>query len=241
MSNAPFGNTKHDFLPAREADLLAWSLNFNDLINTPPGPGIFGLTPAQATAYTALHDAYATAYTRAVNPSTNTRSSIVAKNDAKKALKAYARMLARLVRATPEVTNGQRGELGLTVPDPDLTPVQRPSDPPVVSILPSMGRTVRIRLRDKAEPMRKGKSPGVAGAAVLSYVGDEPPQRMAEWTFHGNATRRFFDVRFDVQVPPGAKAWIVAMWFNTRGEFGPASAMQCTRIGEGIGSFAMAA
>jgi hypothetical protein len=68
----------------------------------------------------------------------------------------------------------QRVQLGLTVVDEELTPVARPSDPPKLSLLPSFGRTVRVRLRDMSSPDRRGKPDGVAGAAVFSYVGEQP-------------------------------------------------------------------
>jgi hypothetical protein len=236
---------KHDFLPSREADLLAWSANFDSQINSPPGPAQFGLTVAQANAYTALHHAFVAGYTAANNANTNSRATIGAKDDAKRALKASARMLARLIRATPGVTSDQRLQLGLTVPDRHLTPVARPSDPPIVIILPSIGRTIRIRLRDKESPTRRGKPPGIAGAAIMSCVARDDdnslPARQADWTFHGNATRHFFDVNFDSEVPAGAKIWIVASWYNTRGQLGPTSTPQCTRLGEGMAKFASAA
>ena len=237
---------RHDFIPAREANLLAWSRNFRDEINAPPGPGRYGISVGQAAQYSVLHDAYSAAYTAANNPNSNSKSTIVRKNQAKKELKANARLLARLVRATPGVTMAQRAELGLTVPDPHLTPTTRPSDPPELYVLPSLGRTVRIRLRDKAAPDRLGRPPGVAGAAVLSYVARMPgetqaPGDISQWTFHGNATRRYFDVRIASTVPAGAKMWIAAMWYSTRGVLGPASTAQAIRVGEGVSSFRNAA
>ena len=80
-------------------------------------------------------------------------------------LKAEARRLARIIRAAPGVTNAQRSQLGLTVPDKIPTPAARPSDPPVLSIVPSIGRTVRIRLRDKREKF-------VAGVTIADPVQD---------------------------------------------------------------------
>ena len=48
------------FIPAREADLVAWSTNFNTLISATPTA--FGLVAAQATAYATLNTAFDTAY-----------------------------------------------------------------------------------------------------------------------------------------------------------------------------------
>jgi hypothetical protein len=223
---------QHDFIPSRENELLAWSRQFDGQINATPAN--FGLTPAQASAYTALHDAFAAGYANATNPTANSKANIIAKNQAKAALKAYARMLARLVRATPEVTNAQRGQLGLTVPDPDLTPVPVPAEPPLLIVMSTSGRVVRVRLRDKFAPTRRGKPPGIAGAAILSYTGETTSARMSDWTYHGNATRTQFDVNIPSNVRPGSKVWFVAQWYNTRGERGPASTAKATYIGDGV-------
>lgn len=192
-----------------------------------------------------MHDAFAAAYAAAKNPSTNSKVAISAKNDAKKALKAEARKLARTVQAAPGITNAQRGELGLTVPDSHLTPVTRPSDPPILAVLPSIGRTVRIRLHDKSSPDRLGRPLGAAGAVIMSYTGqteeDSVPANMANWTFRGIATRRYFDVNFDADVPAGALVWIAAMWFNARGQLSPLSIAQSVRVGDGVSKLRLAA
>src|SRR4030095_15264680 len=70
-----------NFLPSREADLVTWSTNFNTKIVA--APTTYGLTAAQATAYTALHNAWTSAYQTANANSTRTPSSITAKNQEK--------------------------------------------------------------------------------------------------------------------------------------------------------------
>ena len=249
MSSNAKTDPRHDFLPARDADLLNWSRNFDQQINTPPGPGAFGISALQAAQYTVLHDAFAAGYANATNANLNSKAAIGAKNSAKKALKAEARKLARIVQATPSVTNDQRGKLGLTIADPHMTAIARPADPPIVSVLRSLGCIVRIRLRDKSSPDRLGRPPGTAGAVIMSYTAQpqgEPremkaPANMANWTFRGIATRRYFDVNFDADVPAGAKVWITAMWFNTRGQLSTPSTPQAVRVGEGVAMLRMAA
>lgn len=221
-----------DFIPEREAELLDWSRNFREQIVARPVE--LGLSAEQAAAYALLDDAYAQEYMLSQTPSTRTPVQIRRKNEAKKALKADARRLARIIRATPGVTNDQRGGLGLTVPDADMTPAARPSAPPVVSLMPSVGRTVRVRLRDKASPTRRGKPPGTAGAAVLSYVGEHPSDRRSDWSFEGNHTRPIVSINFGPDIPAGAKVWIAAQWYNTRGQTGPMSAAVNVRMQNGV-------
>ena len=69
MSGNAKTDPRHDFLPAREADLLAWSRNFRDQINLSPQQ--FGLSGPQAAHYATVHDAFAAAFARAHNPGTS--------------------------------------------------------------------------------------------------------------------------------------------------------------------------
>src|SRR5580704_16235065 len=59
--------------------------NFNALIVATPTA--YGLTTVQATAYTALHTAFVTAYNAANSDSTRTPAGIITKDAAKAALK----------------------------------------------------------------------------------------------------------------------------------------------------------
>jgi len=104
-----------NFVPTREADLLAWSRNFDNLITATPTA--YGLTAAQATAYTTLHTNFANALQLATEPSTRTPVAVRDKNIAKDALidgPGGIRELARIVQATPTVTDGQREALGIS-------------------------------------------------------------------------------------------------------------------------------
>jgi hypothetical protein len=71
-----------------------------------------------------------------------------------------------------------------------------------------------------------------SGSSAIS-----PHQAHCNGRFHGNVTQRLLDA----QMSAGAKVWIIASWYNTHGQLGPASMPQCTRIGEGVGKFAAAA
>jgi hypothetical protein len=64
---------------------------------------------------------------------------------------------------------------------------------------------------------------------------------MAEWTFEGNMTRPVFAIDLDSAVPAGARVWIAAMWYNTRGQCGPVSAAKSVRVQDGVAKFQQAA
>ena len=223
------------FPPAKEAELLAWSSNFASKIAATPT--VYGLTAAQATAYAALHSTFSAAYVLAIEPDTNSRTAIQAKNTAKENLMSApggARELVAIVQAFPGTTDEMRVELGLKVRDVEPTPVPVPRTAPALTIVSTVGRTVKVRLRDIDNPDRRGMPDGVDGASVLSFVGDEAPDDPMEWSLLMNVSRTSFDVEFPLTVPGGSKVWLTAFWFNQRKESGPAAAFQSTNIAGGL-------
>jgi hypothetical protein len=220
-----------DFIPAREADLVTWSANFSTRISATPTA--FGLTAGQATAYATLNTAWATAFTAASNDATRTPSAIITKNDARDALVANARMLAKIVQGYPAITNTQRSDLGLTVPTDEPTPINPPTEPPVLEVVSVIGRTMKIRLSAVGSE-RRGKPEGVSGATVLSFVGSTPPVAIGDWKFEGSITRTTFDVEFPTSVPAAAQVWLCAFWFNPRSQSGPACTPVSAYIAPGV-------
>lgn len=224
------------YIPSREADLVTWSTNFDSKIAATPTA--FGLTAGQATAYTALHGAFFTAYTTANDPRARTPVTIEEKNLAKQALINGAggiRALVGIIQNFPALTNAQRIDLGITVPDVDPTPVPVPEFAPDIDIVSTMGRTVRIRLHDsQAPPGTRAKPDGVSGATVFSFVGDEPPADIAQWQFQTNTTRTVVDIEFPATVENGAQVWFTAFWRNPRDESGPATTPVTTHIPGGL-------
>ena len=220
-----------NFLPARDSLLLDWSNNFNTKITATPTA--YGLTAAQATAYGTLHTAYSNAYTTATAPSTRTRGTIAAKNSARTALKANARLLARIVQATASVTAQQKIDLGLTPRDVVPSPINTPTEAPVLEIVTAIGRTIKLNLRSVGSE-RRGKPDGVHGASLFSFVGAAPPADISAWTFEGSTTRTSFDVEFPATVAAGSQVWLTAFWFNPRSQSGPACTPVSAYIAGGV-------
>jgi hypothetical protein len=212
-----------DFLPHKDAELLAWSVAFSEQITATPTA--FGLTAPQATAYAALHTAFATALATVTNPLTRTRGGVSAKNVARTTLKTSARDLARIINAFPAITNQQRIDLGLNPRTGAITPINPPTEQPKLSVVGAVGRTLKVKLQGQ-DTSRRGKPAGVTGASVFSFVGSAAPAAMNDWTFEGSTGRTSFDVEFPPTVPAGAQVWLTAFWFNPRSQSGP----PCTPI-----------
>jgi hypothetical protein len=221
-----------NFLPSADAQLLAWSVNFNTLIVATPTA--FGLTAAQATAYTGRHDAYASAYQTAFDPNTRTGPAIEAKDLAKKALDAEARELVRIVQAFPSLTDDQRRSLKITVRK-SRTPTPAPSVRPGMDLISVSMRTVTVHIHDSASIAKRGKPAGALGAKVYTFVGSDYPSDPTLWDYQGDTTRAKHEITFPDSVPSGAQVWVCAAWYNRKGETGPASVPITTNV-QGGGS-----
>ena len=185
------------FLPVREPELVVWLENFKS--RTTLSPLIYGITVGQATIFGGLTDSFVAAFNLCNSDATNSRSNVLAKNSAKTAVIANARLLSGIIQKFPGTTNQMRGDLGLTVPSVPA-PVPVPVVTPAIDILKVSGTTVSIKIH-KGDSSKRGKPPGVAGAYIYTYVGDTAPGDIAAWTFQGCATKTTFDVPLSGNAP----------------------------------------
>lgn len=223
------------FPPRRDSDLLNWSRFFATAITA--SPALYGLDAAQASDFAALQSAYASAYSVARSPTTNSKANITAKNEARHALlegENGAWELVPIVQAHPGVTDGMRSQLGLRPVDRHRSQIGPPHSAPALSILGTLGRSIKVRLRDIEHPDRRGKPDGMEGAVVLYHVGDTCPADRNEWMFALLVSRPVFDFELPWTVPAGHKVWLSAFWFNARKESGPIAAPRSAIVGEGL-------
>jgi hypothetical protein len=215
------------FLPRTDGAFATWALNFRTLIGA--DPAMYGVTVDQSTQLLQLQQAYAMAYQEAIEPSTRTKGKILAKNDARDALKTFVRFLAKVVEGQPTVTNEQKVDLGLNVRK-NPTPVPPPPFAPDIDILSLVGRRLTLRLHNSQTVGHRRKPAGVKGATLFSYVGEAPPVRVDDWKFEGSTTKTVVTVDFAADLEPGTKVWVTCFWFNGRSESGPAATPMSVRI-----------
>jgi len=189
------------FLPSRDSLLLAWSANFSTRITA--DAVALGLTAAQATAYATLQTNFETAMA-AIAPGDRSKSLVATKNAARLALKTSARLLAKIIQGQASVTDAQKIELGLNVRSAP-TPIPPPADAPGITILSTVGNTVKLRLFDAVDSANRGRPAGTDGASVFSFVGAAAPTEESEWNFEGVTSKTKVDVTFPEGTAPGAK------------------------------------
>jgi hypothetical protein len=178
------------------------------------------------------------AYNTAKNSLTRSPANIITKNAAKRAMIVEARQLAGVIQKFPTITNTQRSELGLTVPNTP-SPVPVPSSQPAMEITSVSGWTVSLRLHDSTSGTKRGKPAGVSGASLFSFVGAIAPAEIALWKFEGSTGRTKINVSFDSSNAPGTKVWLTAFWFNNRKRSGPACDPISTNLQGGSVSMAI--
>ena len=224
-----------DFIPHTDADLLAWGDNFSTLISA--NPTGYSLTAAIATELAGKQAAYASALAAATNPPTRGGATIHVKDEARTDLVAYCRQLARVIQGSMIVTNAQRYNLGLTVKDQTPSPINPPTEPPVLEVASVTGRMLKLVLREQGSE-RRGKPAGVAGATLFSYIGATPPASLRDWTNEGMVTRTNFDFEFAPTVAAGSQVWLCACWYSPRAQPGPTCLPISTYLGGGVSAAA---
>jgi hypothetical protein len=222
--------------PNTDSGLLAWSLNFLNLITATPTA--YGLVAGDATNYNTVHTAYATALA-ACDPTVRNKPAVITKNAARDNLKNSATLLANKIYSTASVTDSQKTQLGIP-PRAEPTPIPAPSSWPVLDVVSVNAWTAKIRLRDADSGSTRGKPAGVFGASVFSFVGETAPTDIGAWKFEGNTGRvKEIEVVFPSTLAKGTTVWFTAFWFNGRKQSGPA----CAPISANLpgGSVSMAA
>jgi hypothetical protein len=220
--------------PSTDSGLLAWANHFGTTIAAGP-PTIYGLTSTQSTAFTAAVTSFQTALT-ACEPTVRNKAATAAKNSAKASLKIMATQLANIINGQPTVSDAQKIALGLTV-RATPSPVPAPANPPELDIVSVTGRTVKIRVHNNVT-MKRARPAGVTGTTVFTYIGMTPPGDVTLWTFQGNTSKTVVDVAFPEATPAGSAVWLIAFWYNGKGQSGPACSPVSTYLAGGSVSMA---
>lgn len=220
------------WLPTRESEMLTFVGEYLGTLGATT-PADYGISEAQAGALSVALEAFDNAYATANNPTTRSPANIEMKNEKKAALVALIRELVRVNQSWPEMTNGKRAQLGISLRGNEPTPIPAPQVAPQLDITGVTGRTVHLRVRD-AESGKRRKPEGVYAVTILRYVGSTIPADMDEWVFVGNETRLDAKVTLADRYQPGTQVWFTAFWTNRRGESGPACTPLSTHLGYGV-------
>ena len=206
------------YIPATDSGFLAWSINFESIID-----GDFaalGLTGGQAAAYTVLDTAYQAAYAAAVNPATRTPVTVQAKDNAKTDAIANARVLAQIIKSNPAVSDATLISLGITVDIFPPTPVPTPTTFPLLDLLNATPGVHKLQYRDSDTPLSKAKPPGAKLMELYQAVGVAVAPDPSTAVFLATYTKSPLLVAQD-PANVGKVATYFARWLTQTGLVGP--------------------
>ena len=134
----------------------------------------------------------------------------------------------RRIQSNPSVTEAQKIAFGLNPRDGQPTPRPAPTSKPAVLVRGANVQNLQILIRvlDEADPTRRGRPAGTGGVHVFSWVapaaGELPPADVEMWRFELMLTRRDGVITMN-PADAGKTIYIVARYFNPKGEVGPLS------------------
>lgn len=214
------------YLPATQLGLSNWATTFGIYIST--NFAAVGLITGQQSAYNDLLSDYNTALGVSTDPAQRTPVTVQATKDLEIELRAQTTLLVAQVQAFPGTSDSERAAMGLTVRKTTKTPIPAPTDQPVLSVERLLPLETQLRIRTLGSDTNRYPA-NVVGCNIYCKKGTTAPTSIAECTFVGRATKRFFTQNF-LLGDAGENCFYLAQYVNKTDQVGPSSALLSTTI-----------
>lgn len=217
------------YIPSRDSDLKAWADNFSTVFTA--DYAALGFLVGDATAIATKVSTYDDAFNLAgtvdrvpVNPGARTTATIAAMATAKADMIAFIRPFASAIIRNPAISDEQKAELGVTVPDPNKTVIAPPTDQVTMTIAIPGTLQQKLQLRASSTPSKKAKPVGSTGCVIFGATSETIVTDPAVLPFIRVATRS--DITIDIDASKKGKTmYYAARWFNAKGQPGPYSSI----------------
>jgi hypothetical protein len=207
------------YIPAKDAGLNSWAVNFSTLLTA--SPGTYGLVSADATAVAGVVAAWVAAYGLVTSPSTKTKSTVAAKNVARVNMLAVMRPYAQQISLNAGVTSGNKTAIGVNPRTSTPAPITAPTTYPVLTISQSLALTAIVQYRDQlASPSVKSKPYGVVQIQIFAMASTTVITDPTLLPLKTQTTKSPLSISW----PSGAKgeiAYYAARWVTRAGLVGP--------------------
>jgi len=219
------------YIPTTDQGLDSWATNFAAKITL--SPATYGLVAADALIIQNARDTYNAAYLLGgssgvpptpVNPATFTAITVAAKNSAKFAGVAIWRTYAAQIRLNPGVSNADKLDIGLNLPNNSPSPIPAPSTFPILSIVASATGLMQLRYADNTTPALRKKPFGAMHMELWRGIDATLVLPIASCTLLALVQKQPFVATFTMPTDGGKRATFFARWVSRRGLPGPWSA-----------------
>jgi hypothetical protein len=206
------------YIPSRNANLVAWGLNFSTLITA--SPATYGLVTGDAVAIAAQYTALAAAYALITSASTKTAATVSAFNGDKITALALWRNYAQAISLNAGVTSANKIALGVNPRTSVPTPITTPTTTPVLTAQSASTAGIIVRYRDStASPSVKSKPYGVIGTLIYAKASTTVITDPTTLTFEGTQTKSPFTL--SLPATAGMTVYVAARWTTKKGLIGP--------------------
>lgn len=208
------------YIPAKDADLNNWLLNFGSLLTA--APATYGLTAPDAVIVAASIALWSPAYAAAINPATRTAPTVAQKDAQRAATEATVRPYAQRISRNAAVDPLDKVAIGVNLPNSTPVPIPPPTTFPQLSFIAATPLAHSLRYQDSGLGAGKAKPFGAIGLEVWRAVGTAPAVDPSACTYYGTFTKCPFSTSFDpAQI--GKIATYFARWITRSGAGGQAS------------------
>lgn len=206
------------YIPARNANLVAWMANFSTLITA--SPGTYGLTSGDATAIAAPNTALAAGFSLISSPSTKTAQTVSAFNTEKINALAVARPYAQTISLNAGVSSASKIALGVNPRTSTPTPITAPTTTPILTAQSASTAGIIVRYRDStASPSVKSKPYGVIGVLIYAKASLAAITDPTLLSFEGTQTKS--PLTLSMPGSNGETIYMAARWVTKKGLVGP--------------------
>ena len=205
-----------DFIPRKNAELVAWSVNFVAQIEA--NAEQWDISAEEVNGLKASVNDFALLFAQSDSPA---KSPIIRaqKNAAAKTLIAAIRALAGFKLKNPAITPSQRVALGLRAYAVGASVIPAPSTRPEFDIIVRDVRRLAVSFRAMGAS-GYARPYGASGAVIAYAVLDAPPVALGELTSSVLATRTPYMLEFSEE-ERGKRFYVALCWQNRKGEKGP--------------------
>jgi hypothetical protein len=216
-----------DYIPDSDAEFDTWFNNFMTVLNKKQAA--LGLAASDMAALTSELAGWNADYPAFVTARSELAAATQTKNQRRASSKAMLRKMVRVLQANPNMTDTDRAELDITVPDTTRTRAAVPTTRPVMKISTAESLRHVLDFFDETTPNSKAKPEGILGCEISCQIDGPEPLDPDEMKILAIDTATPYVATFKGE-DGGKTAYYRARWVNTRGEKGPWSQLYSATI-----------